>query len=185
VLKHSRVKPSDRGQDIVAVALANLTARRIVNGLTGKALCSNGSAVQSQFAVRDFSPGDQFLCMSLGGERPPPRSGKWLSLTSSNTRHRMLRLHHEQTAAAPGTAPLICSRWQGPDISGAISAPTRQSSPNYWLVIPPRLLRKQDILALRDAFQKELGISSSALSAAHVADLANSRNGRSRRWRKV
>jgi len=158
------------GQDNVAVALADLRAGESVTVDGESLVLATGVPAKHKFAVRDFSPGDQiFMYGVLVGEATAPiRKGE--SLTTSNTRHQSAGFH-EQTGAGAWDAPDV-SRWQGRTFQG-YQRPDRQvGTRNYWLVIPLVFCENRNILALREAFQKELGISPPQPYRSHVADLA-------------
>jgi altronate hydrolase len=158
------------GQDNVAVALANLTAGELVIVDRESVVLATGVPAKHKFAVHDFSPGDQiFMYGVLVGEATTPiRKGE--SLTTSNTRHRSAGFH-EQTAAGAWDAPDV-SRWQGRTFQGYQRLDGQVGTRNYWLVIPLVFCENRNILALREAFQKELGISPPQPYRSNVADLA-------------
>jgi altronate hydrolase len=158
------------GRDNVAVALADLTAGESVTVDGESLVLATGVPAKHKFAVRDFSPGDQiFMYGVLVGEATAPiRKGE--SLTTSNTRHQSAGFH-EQPAAGAWDAPDV-SRWQGRTFQGYRRPDLQVGTRNYWLVIPLVFCENRNILALREAFQKELGISPPQPYRSHVADLA-------------
>jgi altronate hydrolase len=158
------------GQDNVAVALANLTAGESVIVDGESLVLATGVPAKHKFAVRDFSPGDQIVMYGVlvGKATVPIRKGE--SLTTSNTRHQSAGFH-EQTAAGAWDAPDV-SRWQGRTFQGYQRLDRQVGTRNYWLVIPLVFCENRNILALREAFQKELGISPPQPYRSHVADLA-------------
>jgi altronate hydrolase len=157
------------GQDNVAVALADLQAgdEVVVDGETS--VLATSVSVKHKFALRDFSPGDKiFMYGVLVAEATSPiRKGE--SLTTSNTRHKSAGFH-EKSGSVTWDAPDI-SPWKGRTFQGYRRQDGQVGTRNYWLVVPLVFCENRNILALREAFQKELGISPPQPYRRHVADL--------------
>jgi altronate hydrolase len=157
-------------QDNVAVALMNLAAGESVV-LDGETLVlATDIQAKHKFAVRDFSPGDRILMYGVlvGDATAPIRKGE--SLTTSNTRHQSAGFHG-QNAATVWEAPDI-SRWRDRAFQGYHRHDGQVGTRNYWLVIPLVFCENRNIFALREAFQKELGMSQAQPYRGHVAELA-------------
>lgn len=90
-------------------------------------------------------------------------------LTTGNTRHRASGFH-EKSKAEVWNAPDL-SRWKDRMFQGYHRADGQVGTRNYWLVIPLVFCENRNILALREAFQKELGISPPQPYRRYVADL--------------
>jgi altronate hydrolase len=158
------------GRDNVAVALVNLAAGESVVVDGDRVVLATGVSAKHKFALRDLSPRDRiFMYGVLVGEAISAiRKGE--SLTRSNTRHQSAGFH-EQMAASVWDAPDV-SHWLGRTFQGYQRLDGQVGTRNYWLVIPLVFCENRNILALREAFQKELGIAPARPYRNHVADLA-------------
>src|SRR5258708_31781846 len=74
------------------------------------------------------------------------------------------------SGSVSGDAPAI-SPWTGRTFQGYQRQDGQVGTRNYWLVVPLVFCENRNILALREAFQKELGISPPQPYRRHVADL--------------
>jgi altronate hydrolase len=156
-------------EDDVAVALSDLRA--------GDAIAVDGEihrlltdvAAKHKFALRDFPPGDQIRMYGVvvGDATLPIRRGE--VLTTTNVRHRSSDFR-EGSAAVAWEAPDI-SLWRERTFQGYHRRDGQVGTRNYWLVIPLVFCENRNILALREAFEKELGTASPQLYRRHVADL--------------
>ena len=156
-------------QDNVAVALADLHAgdEVVVDGETS--VLATSVSVKHKFALRDFSPGDKIFMYGVLVAEATSTIRKGESLTTTNTRHKSASFH-EKSGSVSWDAPDI-SPWTGRTFQGYQRQDGQVGTRNYWLVVPLVFCENRNILALREAFQKELGISPPQPYRRHVADL--------------
>lgn len=155
--------------DNVAVALANLRAGDSIVLAEEVCVLSTDVPAKHKFALREFAGGDRVVMYGVvvGEAAVPIRKGE--RLTTSNTRHQTSGFG-ERFASEAWEAPDV-SRWKGKAFQGYHRADGQVGTRNYWLVIPLVFCENRNILALREAFEKELGIATPQIYRRHVADL--------------
>ncbi len=161
-----RIAPEDN----VAVALVNLREGDSVVLDGQKRALATSVPSKHKFALQDFRVGDpvRMYGVLVGEATVPIRLGE--VLTTANTRHQAAAFH-EKTATATWNQPDI-SRWKNRTFQGYRRADGQVGTRNYWLVIPLVFCENRNILALREAFQKELGMEPPQPYRRYVADLA-------------
>jgi altronate hydrolase len=156
-------------QDNVAVALVDLKAGDEVTVDGETSVLTTGVSAKHKFALRDFAAGDKvFMYGVLVAEATTPIH-KGESLTTSNTRHLSASFSVKSASSAwdaPDTTP-----WKGRTFQGYQRLDGQVGTRNYWLVVPLVFCENRNIFALREAFQKELGMAPPQPYRRHVADL--------------
>lgn len=156
-------------QDNVAVALIDLKAGDEVTVDGETSVLTTPVPAKHKFALRDFSPGDKVIMYGVlvAEATTPIRKGE--SLATSNTRHQSASFS-AKSAIIAWEAPEIAS-WKGRTFQGYQRLDGQVGTRNYWLVVPLVFCENRNISALREAFQKELGIAPPQPYRRHVADL--------------
>src|SRR5450432_1188462 len=144
-------------QDNVAVALVDLRANDAVLVDGEPFHLATSVAAKHKFALRDFSAGDQIFMYGVLVAEATSAIGKGAALTTRNTRHQSASFDAKSRSNA-WAAPEI-SAWKGRTFQGYLRPDGQVGTRNYWLVVPLVFCENRNILALREAFQKELGIS--------------------------
>ena len=160
-------------QDNVAVALATLEA--------GESVSVEGQPVDTvarvpakhKLALKEFLPGDPVVMYGVLVGTATALIRKGDVLTTENTRHESADFH-SQTSSIGDRA------WEMPDVSawkdrkflGYQRLDGQVGTRNYWLVIPLVFCENRNIVALREAFQKELGVAPPDAYRSYVAELA-------------
>jgi altronate hydrolase len=163
--KALKIGPADN----VAVALVRLETGAQV------ALDGRGYEIQStvpakhKFALQNFNAGDGIVMYGVlvGQATTAIREGEVISV--ANTRHQSAPFS-PQSAFQAWKAPDV-SRWENRSFRGYHRADGQVGTRNYWLVIPLVFCENRNIRALREAFEKELGIAPPETYRRHVADL--------------
>jgi altronate hydrolase len=156
-------------EDDVAVALTDIQAGESI-ALRGQIYTTKTLVpAKHKFALHDFSPGDRIVMYGVvvAEATRPIASGE--TLTTANTRHESAGFGEKRSSPA----------WQAPDITawknrtfqGYRRDDGQVGTRNYWLVIPLVFCENRNILALREAFAKELGIAPPQPYRRYVADL--------------
>jgi altronate hydrolase len=156
-------------QDNVAVALANLRAGDSIamQGIT--VLVKTDVPIKHKVALRDFSRGDEIVMygVTVGEATAPIQSGE--VLTTANIRHSSAAFGDKKRSVV-WEAPEV-ERWRERTFLGYHRADGQVGTRNYWLVIPLVFCENRNILALREAFEKELGVEPPQIYRSYVRDL--------------
>jgi altronate hydrolase len=156
--------------DNVAVALTNLRAGDSIV-LNGKLIALRTDIpIKHKVALYDFVAGDEIVMygVAVGEATTLIREGE--VLTTGNTRHRSATFG-EKNRALSWEAPNV-ERWEPRTFQGYHRRDGQVGTRNYWLVIPLVFCENRNILALREAFEKELGIAAPQTYRRFVGDLS-------------
>jgi altronate hydrolase len=155
--------------DNVAVALANLRAGDSVQAGGQAQQLTTSVPSKHKFALREFAPGDRIVMYGVvvGEAIVPIRAGE--VVTTSNMRHQSAEFGGKSTSLT-WEAPDL-TRWKGRTFQGYHRQDGQVGTRNYWLVIPLVFCENQNILALREAFEKEIGTASAPRYRGQVAEL--------------
>ncbi|MBV9341674.1 MAG: altronate dehydratase [Acidobacteria bacterium] len=134
--------------------------------------CTLASDVPAKhkFAVQDLSPGAEIVMYGVlvGRARESIRKGEILN--SRNTSHEAAEFRQDWREY-PWTAPDV-SRWLNRTFSGFHRADGQTGTRNYWLVVPLVFCENRNILALKQAFEEELGFAAPSRYRQQVAEMA-------------
>ena len=156
--------------DNVAVALTNLRAGDSIV-LNGKLIALRTDIpIKHKVALYDFVAGDEIVMygVAVGEATTLIREGE--VLTTGNTRHQSVTFG-EKNRALSWEAPNV-ERWEPRTFQGYHRRDGQVGTRNYWLVIPLVFCENRNILALREAFEKELGIAAPQTYRRFVGDLS-------------
>jgi altronate hydrolase len=155
--------------DSVAVALTDIQAGELITLGGRRYTLKTRVPAKHKFALRDFSAGDRIVMYGVvvGEATQPIAVGE--ALTTTNTRHESSGFG-EKRASPAWLAPDV-TPWKGRTFQGYYRDDGQVGTRNYWLVIPLVFCENRNILALREAFQKELGIAPPQPYLRYVADL--------------
>jgi altronate hydrolase len=156
-------------EDNVAVALVNLGEGDVIPVEGQEYVLATPVPAKHKFAMREFSAGDRIHMYGVLVGEATTHIRKGETLTTSNTRHQSAGFH-EKSAAAKWVAPDV-PQWRTRTFRGYQRRDGQLGTRNYWLVIPLVFCENRNIHALREAFQKELGISPPQPYHSYVADL--------------
>jgi len=156
-------------EDNVAVALTNL---RVGDSLALRGIevgVKTDVPIKHKIALRDFSVGDEIVMygVAVGEATAPIQRGE--AVTTANTRHRSAAFGNKTRTLA--WQPPDVERWRDRTFRGYHRADGQVGTRNYWLVIPLVFCENRNILALREAFEKELGIEPPQIYRSYVRDL--------------
>jgi len=155
--------------DNVAVALTDLKTGEQVE-VAGKSytLRSDVSA-KHKFALKDLRVRDTVIMYGgvVGEIVSPVLSGE--AITTANLRHQASGFQ-AKTTSYKWDAPEV-SKWRERTFAGYRRTDGQVGTRNYWLVVPLVFCENRNILALQQAFEKELGNSSPQTYTRHVSEL--------------
>jgi len=155
--------------DTVAVALADIHAGEAITVDGHRYNLKTSVPAKHKFALREFFPGEKIVMYGVVvGEATAP-IGVGEALTTSNTRHQSAGFGDK--AASPAWQGPDISRWEYSTFQGYHRDDGQVGTRNYWLVIPLVFCENRNILALREAFEKELGLAPPQPYRRYVADL--------------
>ncbi len=155
--------------DNVAVALTDLKAGEQLE-IAGKTftLRSDVSA-KHKFALRDLRVRDSVIMYGgvVGEVVSPILSGE--AITTANLRHLASGFRARSTSYkwdAPDVA-----KWRERTFAGYRRSDGQVGTRNYWLVVPLVFCENRNIIALQQAFEKELGNAAPQTYTRHVSEL--------------
>jgi altronate hydrolase len=157
-------------EDDVAVALADIQAGESITVGGERYETKTSVPAKHKFALRDFSPGDRIVMYGVvvAEATQPIATGE--ALTIANTRHESAGFGEKRSS--PAWQPPDITAWKNRTFQGYHRDDGQVGTRNYWLVIPLVFCENRNILALREAFAKELGIAPPQPYRRYVADLA-------------
>lgn len=157
-------------RDNVLIALRDLRQGEQV-GFDGRtfALVSDVKA-KHKFVVEDCPPGHSIVMYGVlvGKAREPIRRGE--AVTTLNTKHDAADFRSERIQYR-WTPPDI-AKWQGRTFAGYRRSDGQVGTRNYWLVVPLVFCENRNILALKQAFEEELGLAAPSPYRQQVAELS-------------
>lgn len=132
------------------------------------ALTSNVPA-KHKFALKDLKAHDAIIMYGVvvGEAVSPILLGE--AITTSNVRHHTSGFQ-AKAAAYKWQAPDV-SKWRNRTFAGFRRSDGQFGTRNYWLVVPLVFCENRNIMALRQAFEKELGNAVPQPYANHVSEL--------------
>ncbi len=156
-------------QDNVAVALSDLKAGEQVE-LAGElyTLSSNVPA-KHKFALRNLKVGEAIVMYGVvvAEAVTPVHAGG--VITTGNVRHHTSGFQAKASSYKWG-GPAV-SNWKERTFGGYRRSDGQVGTRNYWLVVPLVFCENRNILALRHAFEKELGNVAPQIYTSHVSEL--------------
>ncbi len=161
-----RISPLDN----VGVALADLKAgEEVVLGGENHALVTNVPA-KHKFSLKRFAAGDAISMYGTIVGEAIEAIAPGAVITTGNTRHRGSSFERKSSPYS-WTAPDV-SRWKGSTFAGYHRLDGQVGTRNYWVVVPLVFCENNNILALRQAFSRELGDVAPDTYDQYVAELA-------------
>ena len=123
-----------------------------------------------KFAVQDLSPGSEIVMYGVlvGKARESIRKGEILN--TRNTSHEAAEFRQDWREY-PWTPPDVL-RWRNRTFSGFRRADGQTGTRNYWLVVPLVFCENRNILALKQAFEEELGFAAPSRYRQQVAEMS-------------
>ena len=156
-------------QDNVAIALVPL--RRGENIPVGDKTVELTSDVppKHKFMLEGRAVGDEVRMYGIvvGRATRPIARGELVS--TLNLTHATSGFH-EKTRAYSWTPPDV-SRWRGRTFEGYKRADGQVGTRNYWLVVPMVFCENRNLLAMKEAFEEELGFAAPRPYRQYVAEL--------------
>jgi len=155
--------------DNVLVALSDLPRGRRLRHHDHDYLLSSDVPAKHKFAAKDFAPDDAIIMYGVlvGRTREAVHAGQLL--TTRNTRHDA-REFHPHSGEFHWSPPDV-SRWRQATFNGFHRSDGQVGTRNYWLVIPLVFCENRNILALKQAFEEELGFVAPSVYRRQVAEL--------------
>lgn len=157
-------------RDNLVVALTDLEAGEQVR-LQGE-VCTlvSGIPAKHKFAARDLKPGDRAIMYGVVVGEATQSIPSGSRITTQNLRHAT-EAYGPQRSAYAWRAPDI-SRWQYSTFQGYQRPDGQVGTRNYWLVVPLVFCENRNILALKQAFEEELGLALPSPYRQQVAAMA-------------
>ena len=155
--------------DNVLVALSDLPRGRRVQYHGRDYVLRSDVPAKHKFAANDLAPEDAIIMygVMVGRTREAVQAGQLL--TTRNTRHDA-REFHPHSAEFQWSQPDV-SRWRQTTFDGYHRSDGQVGTRNYWIVIPLVFCENRNILALKEAFEEELGFSTPSIYRRQVAEL--------------
>ncbi len=155
--------------DNVAVALTDLKAGEQVE-VAGKAyVLTSDISAKHKFALNDLRVRDSVIMYGgvVGEVMAPVAQGELI--TTTNLRH-LASGFQAKSSIYTWDAPDV-SKWRGRSFAGYRRSDGQVGTRNYWLVVPLVFCENRNILALQEAFAKELGNAAPQTYTRHVSEL--------------
>ncbi len=155
--------------DNVAVALTDLKAGEQVEVAGNTYELTSAISAKHKFALQDLRVRDSVIMYGVvvGEVVSPIRLGE--ALTTSNLRHHASGFQ-VKSSTYKWNAPDV-SKWRDRNFAGYRRSDGQVGTRNYWLVVPLVFCENRNILALQQAFEKELGNASPQTYTRHVSEL--------------
>ncbi len=157
-------------EDTLAVALADIQAGESITLAGQRYTLKTPVPAKHKFALRDFFPGDRIVMYGVVVGEATRTIAIGETLTTSNMRHESSGFGSRR--AAPAWEPPDITPWTNRTFQGYYRDDGQVGTRNYWLVIPLVFCENRNIFALREAFEKELGIAPPQPYSRYVANLA-------------
>lgn len=126
--------------------------------------------VKHKFVIQDIAPGADIVMYGVlvGRARQPIQQGEIVS--TRNTSHEAAGFRQEWRASHWN--PPDVSHWRHRTFAGFRRADGQVGTRNYWLVVPLVFCENRNILALKQAFEEELGFATPSMYRQQVAEMA-------------
>lgn len=158
-------------RDNVLIALADLKAGELVHaGAESYRLVSDVPA-KHKFALLDMGPDDGVIMYGVLVGKASSVIRKGELLTTRNIHHHSAAFH--ETKREYRWNPPDVSPWQGRTFPGYRRSDGQVGTRNYWLVVPLVFCENRNILALKHAFEEELGLASPSPYRQQVAEFVS------------
>ena len=157
-------------RDNVLIALRDFRQGEQVRHFDDLYTLATDVPAKHKFAVRDLSPGADVLMYGVlvGKARQSIRRGEILN--TANMSHEAAPF--EQDWSGYRWTPPEISRWRNRTFPGFLRADGQAGTRNYWLVVPLVFCENRNILALKQAFEEELGFAAPSRYRQQVAEMA-------------
>lgn len=160
-----KIAPTDN----VAVALTDLKAGEQVDVAGDPVAVASDVSAKHKFALKGLGVGDAVIMYGVvvGKVVAPVRLGE--AITTANLRHHTSGFQAQSSIYKwdlPDTA-----KWKDRTFAGYRRSDGQVGTRNYWLVVPLVFCENRNILALQQAFEKELGNAAPQTYTRHVSEL--------------
>ena len=156
-------------KDNVLVALSDLPRGRRLQHRGRDYVLSSDVPAKHKFAANELGPEDAIIMYGVLVGRTCETVHAGQLLTTRNTRHDTSEFHAHSGEFR--WSPPDVSRWQQATFAGFYRSDGQVGTRNYWLVIPLVFCENRNILALKEAFEEELGFSTPSAYRRQVAEL--------------
>ncbi|MBV9183603.1 MAG: altronate dehydratase [Acidobacteria bacterium] len=126
--------------------------------------------MKHKFVIQDIAPGGDIVMYGVLVGRASQAIQKGELVTTRNTSHEAAGFRQEWRE--PRWSLPDVSRWRERTFSGFRRADGQVGTRNYWLVIPLVFCENRNILALKQAFEEELGFAIPSTYRQQVAEMA-------------
>ena len=160
-----RISPADN----VAVALVDLKAGEQVEVAGKTYTLTSPVSAKHKFALKDLRVRDTVIMYGVvvGEVVSPILLGE--AISTSNLRHHASGF--QAKSSSYHWDPPDASKWKDRTFAGYRRPDGQVGTRNYWLVVPLVFCENRNILALREAFEKELGNAVPQTYTRHVSEL--------------
>lgn len=156
-------------RDNVAIALAPLRRGETIEfGDTAVELASDVPP-KHKFMLQDRAVGDEVRMYGIVVGRATRPIARGELVNTMNLTHATSGFH-EKSCTYSWTPPDV-SRWQGRTFMGYKRADGQIGTRNYWLVVPMVFCENRNLLAMKEAFEEELGFAAPRPYRQYVAEL--------------
>ena len=158
-------------RDNVLIALADLkNGEQVEIGAESYKLLSDISA-KHKFATVDMAPGSDVIMYGVlvGQSLSTIRKGE--VLTTQNIHHQTAPFYEKKREYRWN--PPDISRWEDRTFQGYRRSDGQVGTRNYWLVVPLVFCENRNILALKQAFEEELGLAAPSSYRWQVAEFVS------------
>jgi altronate hydrolase len=160
-----RISPADN----VAVALVDLKAGEQVEVAGKTYTLTSPVSAKHKFALKDLRVRDTVIMYGVvvGEVVSPILLGE--AISTSNLRHHASGF--QAKSSSYHWDPPDASQWKDRTFAGYRRSDGQVGTRNYWLVVPLVFCENRNILALQEAFEKELGNAAPQTYTRHVSEL--------------
>lgn len=158
-------------KDNVLIALSDLRRGDEVSFAGEQFTLATDVHAKHKFVTEDRAVGQDIIMYGVlvGKAREAIRRGEVLS--TRNVRHDASDFHAERSGYHWN--PPDVSKWKSRTFNGFHRADGQVGTRNYWLVVPLVFCENRNILALKQAFEEELGLAAPSPYRQQVADLSD------------
>ncbi len=155
--------------DNVAVALTDLKAGEHLEVAGSLLTLASNVSAKHKFALKDLRVRDAVVMYGVvvGEVVSPIRLGG--AISTENVRHHSSGFQ-AKASSYKWNAPDV-SKWRDRTFAGYRRSDGQFGTRNYWLVVPLVFCENRNILALQEAFEKELGNAAPQTYTHHVSEL--------------
>src|SRR4029077_2630762 len=155
--------------DNVLIALRDLRKGEHIDAPQHSLVLTSDVPAKHKFATKELSPNSDVFMYGVLVGKATQAIPKGSVLTTRNLRHDALPFR-EKSAEYAWTGPDV-SRWRSRTFLGYSRSDGQVGTRNYWLVIPLVFFENRNLMALKQAFEEELGFVAPQLYRRHVNSL--------------